>query len=184
MENLWYHRRVADASARACMVCYKPSASVLITPDNKDYFYICPAHLKDRNFALPTEEEAKAIEERKKKEEMDNEIENIKKEYEEKLKRKQEKKKGKDDKKEEKKDEEKTEDQLEKEKQDKINAVSKQEGTAKVEDGPRVFRLQKNFYNMRLEKRRAAEMAKRNQERLRNPATFPAVPSGELGGGP
>lgn len=109
------------------MVCYKPSASVLITPDNKDYFYICPAHLKDRNFALPTEEEAKAIEERKKKEEMDNEIENIKKEYEEKLKRKQEKKKGKDDKKEEKKDEEKTEDQLEKEKQDKvcISSVSK-----------------------------------------------------------
>lgn len=42
----------------------------------------------------------------------------------------------------------------------------------------------RNFYNMRLEKRRAAEMAKRNQERLRNPATFPAVPSGELGGGP
>ncbi|PNS14125.1 UPF0589 protein [Sphaceloma murrayae] len=182
MENLWYHRRVADTSAKACMICFKPSTSVLITPDSKDYFYICPGHLKDRNFALPTEEEAKAQEERKKKEEMEKEIEKIKAEYEEKLKKKQDKKKGKEGKKEEKKDEEKSEEQLEKEKQDKINAVSKPE--AKVEDGPRIFRLQKHFYNMRLEKKRTAEMVRRNQERLRNPSTFPSVPSGGLGEGP
>ncbi|KAF2223502.1 VPS4-associated protein 1 [Elsinoe ampelina] len=180
MENLWYHRKVADTSAKACTICFKSSTSVLITPDSKDFFYICPGHLKDRNFALPTEEEAKAMEERKKKEEMDKEIEKIKAEYEEKLKKKQDKKKGKDDKKGEKKDEDKTEEQLEKEKQDKINAVGKQE--AKVEDGPRIFRLQKHFYNMRLEKKRTAEMAKRNQERLRNPSTFPSVPTGTLGG--
>lgn len=123
MENLWHLRRVADTASRACMICYKPSSSVLVTPDSKDFFYICPSHLKDRNFAVPTEEEAKALEERKKKEEMDKEIETIKAEYEEKLKKKKEKKKGKDGK-EDKKDEEKSEDQLEKEKQDKVSRIS------------------------------------------------------------
>ena len=122
MENLWHHRKVADTAAKACMICFKPSSSVLITPDNKDFFYICPSHLKDRNFAVPTEDELKAAEERKKKEEMEKEIEKIKAEYEEKLKKKKDKKKGKGDKdnKEEKKDEEKTEEQLEKEKQEKV----------------------------------------------------------------
>ncbi|KAF2155632.1 DUF1742-domain-containing protein [Myriangium duriaei CBS 260.36] len=184
MENLWHHRKVADTASKACMICYKPSSSVLIMPDNKDFFYICPSHLKDRNFAVPTEDELKAAEERKKKEEMDKEIEKIKAEYEEKLRKKKEKKdkkKGKDEK-EEKKDEGKSEEELEKEKQDKINAVSKQE--SKTDDGPRIFRLQKHFYNMRLEKMRTAELAKRNRERLRNPATFPSVPTGQLGSPP
>jgi hypothetical protein len=35
LKNLWHHRKVADGSAKACWVCYKPSTSVLITPDNK-----------------------------------------------------------------------------------------------------------------------------------------------------
>jgi len=127
MENVWYHRKVADTAQKACMICFKPSSSVLITPDNKDYFYICPAHLKDRNFAVPTEDEAKAIEERKKQEELDREIEQIKKEYEEKLKRKKEKKDKKDkkdskeDAKDAKKDEDKSDEQLEKEKNEKVS---------------------------------------------------------------
>ncbi|GAM82864.1 hypothetical protein ANO11243_008500 [Dothideomycetidae sp. 11243] len=144
MENLWHHRRVADTSAKACMICYKPSSSVLVTPDSKDFFFICPAHLKDRNFAVPTDEEAKAAEERKKKEEIEKEIEKIKAEYEEKLKKKKEKKKkakGDKDEKEAKKEDDKSEEQLEKEKQEKINAVSKTDN--KPDDGPRVFRLQK-----------------------------------------
>lgn len=35
LPNVWHHRRVADNAAKACYVCYKPSSSVLITPDNK-----------------------------------------------------------------------------------------------------------------------------------------------------
>lgn len=35
LPNVWHLRRVADTAAKACFVCYKPSASVLITPDNK-----------------------------------------------------------------------------------------------------------------------------------------------------
>lgn len=33
--NVWHLRKVAEASAKPCDVCYKPTTSVLITPDNK-----------------------------------------------------------------------------------------------------------------------------------------------------
>jgi hypothetical protein len=35
MENTWHLRRVADSASKACWICYKPSTSVLITPNNK-----------------------------------------------------------------------------------------------------------------------------------------------------
>lgn len=188
MENIWHHRKVAETAAKGCMVCYKPSTSVLITPDNKDFFYICPSHLKDRNFALPTDDEAKAIADKKKKEELDREIEAVKKEYDEKMKKKQQKKdKSKDkdkdkDAKDKDKDDKKS-DKDEQERDDKIKALTDKadaSSTAKAgtDDGPRVFQLQKHFYSMRLEKMRNAEAAKRNRERMRNPSLFPSVPSG------
>lgn len=33
--NVYTHRKVAEASAKACDICYKSSTSVLITPDKK-----------------------------------------------------------------------------------------------------------------------------------------------------
>jgi hypothetical protein len=33
--NVWHLRKVAEASAKPCDICYKPTTSVLITPDNK-----------------------------------------------------------------------------------------------------------------------------------------------------
>ncbi|KAI5239375.1 DUF1742-domain-containing protein [Aureobasidium subglaciale] len=175
MENIWHHRKVAETAAKGCM----PSSSVLITPDSKDFFYICPSHLKDRNFALPTDDEAKAIAERKKKEELDREIEAVKKEYEEKMKKKQQKK----DKSKDKDKDAKGKDKEEQERDNKIKALTDKadaSSTAKsgVDDGPRVFQLQKHFYNQRLEKMRNAEAAKRARERMRNPQLFPSVPSG------
>jgi phage-related minor tail protein len=35
MENTWHLRRVADNASKACWICYKPTTSVLITPNNK-----------------------------------------------------------------------------------------------------------------------------------------------------
>lgn len=35
LQNIWHLRRVADTAAKACYICYKPSSSVLITPDNR-----------------------------------------------------------------------------------------------------------------------------------------------------
>lgn len=49
---------------------------------------------------------------------------------------------------------------------------------APIEEEPRVFALQKTFYQQRIEKKRNAEIAKRNRERLQNPSLFPQVPKG------
>jgi hypothetical protein len=41
--NIYTHRKVAEASAKACDICYKPSTSVLITPDKKVYWTQTPS---------------------------------------------------------------------------------------------------------------------------------------------
>jgi len=33
--NIYMHRKVADTAAKGCDICFKPSTSVLITPENK-----------------------------------------------------------------------------------------------------------------------------------------------------
>lgn len=151
LPNVWHLRRVADSSAKACYICYKPSTSVLITPDNKvrvpyisahciypsgvlsragfsdlcmqDFFYVCPAHLKDRGFCSPIVDSEKEAA-KKKEEALALEIEKVKKEYEEKQRRKKEKedKEKKNDKGEDSKDKKKKEesDDAEKEKNEKV----------------------------------------------------------------
>ncbi|MCJ1237135.1 hypothetical protein MMC14_005119 [Varicellaria rhodocarpa] len=163
-----------------------PTTSVLITPDNRDFFYVCRGHLKDRGFCSPIIDEAEMAA-KKKKEELDHEIEQIKKEYEEKMKKK---KKAKDDQKEEKgkedakdqKDGKKPRDEedqrAEKEKDEKVLDRIKAVTSKDLE--PRIFSLHKNIYQMRLDRIRNAEIAKRNRERLKNPTTFPSVPGGDL----
>ncbi|KAK2763986.1 hypothetical protein FQN54_009605 [Arachnomyces sp. PD_36] len=185
LPNIWHHRKVADSSAKACYICYKPSTSVLITPDNRDFFYTCPSHLKEKGFCSPIiDAEAEAA--KKKKEEMDKEIEAVKKEFEEKQKKKKGKKKDKKDEDEGKKgkseeDEGKKE---EKERDDKIAAIQKAGGEsgskAGDDDSPRVYSLHKNFYQMRIDRLRNIEIAKRNRERLRDPTSFPTAPKGDI----
>ncbi|KAF7946651.1 hypothetical protein EAE96_009643 [Botrytis aclada] len=167
--NIWNHRKVADTASKPCEICYKPSASVLITPENKDFFYVCPSHLKDKGFATPITDEAAIA--AKKKKEMDDEIARVKQEFEEKQKRKKEKE-SEDKKDEAKKDEKKTD---EKEKPDTPVSPSP---SPTADEKPRVFSLKKSFYQQRLDKKRQAEIAKRNRERLQNPNLFPQVPKG------
>ncbi|KAK4674970.1 hypothetical protein QC764_502390 [Podospora pseudoanserina] len=169
--NEYTHRKVAETSAKSCEICYKPSSSVLITSDNKDWFYVCPSHLKDTGFCTPKIDHA-AIEARKKKE-LEDEIERVKKEYEEKQKKKTEKAEKKDDK-DEKDDSKKTDDKD----KDKAAATKKEETSVSPaeEEEPRVFELKPTFFQQRLFKKRQAEIAKRNRERLRDPNYFPSVP--------
>ncbi|KAL4906471.1 VPS4-associated protein 1 [Aspergillus multicolor] len=189
LPNIWHLRRVADTAAKACLICHKPSSSVLITPNNKDYFYVCPVHLKDRHFCSPIIDEAEE-EAKKKAELMAKEIEKVKKEYEEKQQRKKEKDKEKKDKDKDDKDKDKDndkdgsgkkpddgKDQMERD--DKIDAIKKQ-NTSTSDDSPRIFALHKNFYQMRIDRMRNMEAAKRNRQRLQNPLFFPSVPSGGL----
>lgn len=176
-KNLYFRRLTSQASAKACWICYKPSTTVLITPDQDDWFHVCPGHLSDRQFAIAKDEEDVA--EKKRKEDLDKEIEAVKKEFEEKARKKKKQKASdkKGDKKEEKKKEADEEEKAEKEKKEKLEELEKKKEPEKAEPvGPRIFELHKNFYQMRVQKKRDAEMAKRNRERLRAP--FPTVPSG------
>ncbi|KAH8428754.1 AAA-ATPase Vps4-associated 1 family protein [Aspergillus melleus] len=189
LPNIYHLRRVADTAARACTICYKPSSSVLITPDNKDFFYVCPVHLKDRNFCTPVVDEGER-ETKRKEEAMAAEIEKVKREYEERQRRKKEKEKSKEKgdggdkedgtKKDEQKEEKDKKADDEKERDDKIASIQKSETTSSADDSPRIFALHKNFYAMRLERLRNAEVAKRNRQRMQDPSFFPSVPSGGI----
>lgn len=111
--NLYTHRKVAETKAKSCDICYRLTSSVLITPDNKDFFYLCPSHLKEPALCTP-KIDTEAIEARKKKE-LEEEIERVKKEYEEKQKKKkEEKEKEKEKEKDKKKDDDKSKDKDEK----------------------------------------------------------------------
>jgi hypothetical protein len=105
----------------------------------------------------------------------------VKKEYEEKQKKKKEKEeKGdkKDDKKDEKKDDKKDGDEEKQNTQNKTEPTQEGVTTSPVEEEeePRVFELKIAFYQQRLNRKRQAEIAKRNRERMRDPTFFPSVP--------
>ncbi|TVY59214.1 UPF0589 protein [Lachnellula cervina] len=173
--NVYTHRKVANTASKSCEICYKPSTSVLVTPESKDFFYVCPGHLKDKGFCSPIIDEAAVA--AKKKKEMEAEVERVKQEFEEKQKKKKKEKekeksndkdKDKKDDKDEKPEEKKTSD--DKEKPDEVTTAPDEE--------PRIFALKKSFYQQRIDKKRSAEIAKRNRERLQNPSLFPQVPKG------
>ncbi|KAI9806196.1 MAG: hypothetical protein M1825_006311 [Sarcosagium campestre] len=185
--NKWYLRQVADSSSRACFICYKPTASVLTTPENKDFFYICKGHLTDRAFCSPLvdeEAEKKAAQAAKEKE-----IEKVKKEYEEKQRKKEERKKQK-----KKKSDADVDDKGKKDKSSKDSSSEDDEKSTTTMKGghqdkptgieekaqPRIFTLQKSFYQMRLDRIRNAEITRRNRERLKSPTAFPSVPRDAL----
>ncbi|QIW97471.1 hypothetical protein AMS68_002989 [Peltaster fructicola] len=178
-----YHRRLVDASnSKACWICYKPSATVLITPQSDDWFHICPSHLTDRNFA--TAKDAEDLAKKQREQELEAEIEKVKKEYAERQQKKLEKRKDKDAKKDKDKDkkaDEKAQDeQDEKEQQEKLAELKDKSQVEKPTiEGPRIFELSKNFFNMRLQKKRDVEIARRDRARLMNPNTFPSAPTGK-----
>ena len=138
--NVWHHRKVAEASAKPCDICYKSTTNVLITPDNrvcfpadipaqwlifKDFFYVCIGHTKDHGFCNPIIDEAEATA-KKKKAELDRGIELIKQEYEDKMKKKKKDKdsKSKENDQEKHKDKDKKDDEQERAEKEKDEKVS------------------------------------------------------------
>lgn len=124
--NIYTHRKVADTASKPCEICYRPSTSVMVAPENKvchpemsmcisilisnqDFFYVCASHLKDKGFCNPIIDEA-VVAARKKKE-MDAEVERLKQEFEEKQKKKKEKESAKEKEKDKDKDKDKDSDE-------------------------------------------------------------------------
>ncbi|RFU25422.1 hypothetical protein B7463_g10905, partial [Scytalidium lignicola] len=170
--NVYFHRKVADNAAKSCEICYKPSSSVMVTPENKDFFYVCASHLKDKKFCSPIIDEAAVA--AKKKKEMGAEVERVRKEYEEKQKKKKEEKE-----KEKEKAKEKDKDKKDEKEKDEKKSDDKKSGSEEPsppEEEPRVFALQKAFYQLRIDKKRSAEAARRN--RLRDQEIDHAIVTG------
>ncbi|KAJ0359280.1 hypothetical protein COL154_008426 [Colletotrichum chrysophilum] len=160
--NIYTHRKVAENAAKGCDVCYRATSSVLVADEKKvddtltvmpnvddDFFYVCPSHLKDKNFCSPIID--KEAVEAKKKKEIEDEIERVKKEYEEKQKKKEKDEKDKNTDKEKDKEKEKEKDKDEKkaddEKKDDDSKAAEKDGagteTPSTEEEPRVFALHK-----------------------------------------
>ncbi|KAI9845372.1 MAG: hypothetical protein M1838_001772 [Thelocarpon superellum] len=161
----------------------------------RDFFYVCRGHLSDKGFCTPIiDEEAARIAAAEARE---REIEKVKKEWEEKQRKKEEKKKKKEKEKDKDKDKEDEDGEGKEGKEGKKkdnkddNELKDTDGSSKTpdksEEPPRIFALNnlpfsyfRNFYQMRIDRIRNAEIAKRNRERLRNPTTFPSVPNGDI----
>lgn len=82
--NHYRKRQVAQANERSCAICYRPTDTVLMSTDSKDWFYCCPAHLKDPGMATPVVDQAA-----EKARLMQLEVAKIKAEHDQKEKRKE-----------------------------------------------------------------------------------------------
>ncbi|CAZ81021.1 unnamed protein product [Tuber melanosporum] len=187
-QNTYHLRKVADASSKPCTICYKHTPQVLITPDQKDFFYVCLSHTRDRGFATAvvaaTQEETEGARKAREKKELEVEVERVKKEFLEKeSKRKEGKGKGKDQKKEGEEEKKKKEEEKEKEKEKEVEVKKEkekeEEEKKKKDEEPRIFTLHKIVFESRVRRYRQVQLAKLNQDRLRNGA-FPSVPTGSL----
>ncbi|ODQ65603.1 DUF1742-domain-containing protein [Nadsonia fulvescens var. elongata DSM 6958] len=193
-KNLYHLRKVAESSAKACFVCYKPSSTVLVASDGKsDFFYVCQSHLADPSFAQVPDKPAKPPQ-TVDKEALDKEIEILKKRWAE--------KQTKNDNSNEKDEKETTKDEKEKTKDDKEPSfISKIfNGSAKSDKidrsaspsnpstpasdvtvpAKRVFVLNKDIFALRVQTHRSAKRVKQHQQMLAKPNLFPSVPTTKL----
>lgn len=166
-KNLYHVRRVAESSAKACFICYKPTSTVMVTEDGKsDYFYLCEGHLADTAFATPQvdPEVEKAKERQKALEKEIKELERRWKEHEAK------KKKDKGDKENENEDEKKaSEKSALKAEQEKNDAVANKK--------PRIYLLNKDIFSIRISNWKDAQRSKKTSQLLSKPNLFPKVPT-------
>ncbi|KAK9456438.1 VPS4-associated protein 1 [Dipodascopsis uninucleata] len=176
-KNVYHLRRVAETAQSPCMICYKPTSAVLVSEDGKnDFFYICQAHLTDSGFATPVINAAAEAAKRK-KEELEKEIEKLKQEWDLKQKRKKKEKSSskEDDNKEDDKIKEKKE-KFEHKEQMEILEKQKEDQNKKSEQEQRIFNLNKAVYQMRVNNWKNIQRSKRTQELLRKPGGLPSVP--------
>lgn len=171
MENDYTLRLVAEAAAKACYICYRPSAHVLIDKSNSDFFYICKSHLTDKGFATrvdPPVDTAKLEEEARKKK-LAAEVDKVTKEWKEKQDSKGDKEKDDKD------DAEKVKEMILKDKNLPKEPSDTEEETPEPES--RKYTLHPAIYSQRVRKKQEIANAKKKAEQLRS-MQFPGVPKG------
>ncbi|GAO48466.1 DUF1742-domain-containing protein [Saitoella complicata NRRL Y-17804] len=166
-----YHKRTA-ANDKPCFICKKFTTTVLITPDQSDFFYACNSHLSDTGFATPVvDKEAEAKKAREA--EIEKEVERLKKKHAEK-----QLKKDKDTDKDADSDKKKDDTNNDK-KEDKPSSPT---ATPTPAPDPRVFTLHRQIYAMRASRWRELQRQKKTQQMLAGGGTaFPSVPRSKPG---
>lgn len=171
MENDYTLRLVAENASKACYICYRPSAHVLIDKSNTDFFYICKSHLSDKGFATRVDPpvDTAAIAAELKKKELEAEKERVKKEWEEAQKKKGDK--NEDDK--DKEDEEKVKEMILK---DKKLPEPESEAVPAVPESKK-YTLHPTIYTQRVRQKKELAAAKKRAEQIKT-MQFPGVPKG------
>lgn len=57
IKNNYNLKKVAQKDSRPCTICFRQTDAVLVSTDNKDWFYVCEVHLKDKGFAEEVHED-------------------------------------------------------------------------------------------------------------------------------
>ncbi|KAG5356171.1 UPF0589 protein [Yarrowia sp. B02] len=165
MENDYTLRLVAENATKACYICYRPSAHVLIDKSNTDFFYICKSHLTDKGFATrvdPPVDKA-AVEAELKAKQLEAEKAKVKKEWEEAQKKK-----------------EKNEVEKDKEDEEKVKEmILKDKKLPSPEPAPesRKYTLHPAIYTQRVRQKKELAAAKKRAEQIKT-MQFPGVPKG------
>lgn len=167
MENDYTLRLVAENASKACYICYRPSAHVLIDKSNTDFFYICKSHLSDKGFATRVDPpvDTAALEAEQKKKELEAEKERVKREWEEAQKKK-------------KQNTEKNEDEKDKEDEEKVKEmILKDKKLPEPEPAPesRKYTLHPTIYTQRVRQKKEVAAAKKRAEQIKT-MQFPGVP--------
>ncbi|AOW04306.1 VPS4-associated protein 1 [Yarrowia lipolytica] len=166
MENDYTLRQVAENASKACYICYRPSAHVLIDKSNTDFFYICKSHLTDKGFATRVDPpvDTAAIEAELKKKQLEAEKEKVKKEWEDAQKKKSDK----------------NEEEKDKEDAEKVKEmILKDKKLPEPEPVPesRKYTLHPTIYTQRVRQKKELAAAKKRAEHIKT-MQFPGVPKG------
>lgn len=187
--NDYLLRLVAESDSKACLICYKPTTSVLLAGNKGDFFYVCPGHLKDESFSRPIHPESytKLLNEQKELEKKivtANEVAEANKPYSwnkimTSMGWKTDKKSEDTTKSAETQAKEKTYEALLAE----LNELKKQLATLKESITGfkfKNYKLSGDIYKMRINNHIQARVRAKRQQEMHNPSFFPSAPTNNL----
>lgn len=163
--NRYIKRKVDTSDARACFICYRPTASVMVneTP-NADFFYICDSHLTDPGFARLDPEYEAAL---KKSEAEQAEIDQLRAEWDAKKQKQAEKKKNDDSNK----------DNNESKEKESATHSAPPPAPPKTPIGRPTYELNKGVFKLRLGAKRQKAQERKTKSLLETPGAFPSAPT-------
>ncbi|VVT45746.1 uncharacterized protein SAPINGB_P000870 [Magnusiomyces paraingens] len=188
-KNIYHKRLVAQASSRACFICCKPTATVLVSNDGKDTGFATPVIDQEvenaKSKLAQIEPEITALTQSvtaKRKEAEPGYLASFFKKKSKDTEKKDDKKDSKKDDKEENKETSSaaltTNNSWDREQALLDKLLETQESLkAIIDKPPRVFNLDKHYYIMRINSHRSAQLSKKVDQMLSNPLTFPKVPT-------